>query len=512
MNNNYTVKDLIQLFLSKIWLIILVTILGAAVGFFASEFLLPVKYASHINLYVQSYTDIRDDNNQNDISKSKQLIGTYMTLLGEDDYVMQQISDDLMKKFDENTLKSCFEMDENGIKASAIRNSLSLTSVTDTSVITAVATTKNLDVSSAILQSMKDHANENVQNSVNVGSISAPSQPIPSNNGQPVSPNTKKNLILGAAVGFAIIILIVLMIDFFDNTVKDPENLAKKYEKAILGEIAVFGDTEKKKKGDSNSKRRVTLFDKDVPFYVKESYKSMRTNVMFALSTFDKKVFGISSPNPGEGKSTTAVNLAITLADGGQKVVLVDCDMRKGYTHKTLHLSNKVGTSSILSKMSELSDAIQHTENENLDVITSGPTPPNPSELLGSEQMTKMLDTLSKDRDVILLDLPPMYLADPFTIGENIAGILTVLHYGSTTYNDVDSVMERAKLTNTQILGFVINGMLGKGHGGYYKYGKYGKYGKYAKYGYYKHGYYGKYDTYDTENHSETETQKSDEK
>ena len=97
MNNSYTIKDLIQLFLTKIWLIIIVTVVGAIAGLCISEFLLPVKYSSHINLYVQSYTDIKDDDNQNDISKSKQLIGTYMTLLGEDDYVMQQISDDLMK-------------------------------------------------------------------------------------------------------------------------------------------------------------------------------------------------------------------------------------------------------------------------------------------------------------------------------------------------------------------------------------------------------------------------------
>ena len=511
MNNSYTIKDLIQLFLSKIWLIIIVTVVGAAAGFGVSKLCIDKKYSSYITLYVQCYTDIKDDNNQSDISKSKQLIGTYIELLGQDDYVMNQISNDLVKKFDEATLKYCFSMNENGIKPASLRASLSLTSVTDTSAIKAVATTKNAEVSAAILQSLKEHANDDVATSIGVGSITSPIENVPVFSSE-VSPNLPKNTLLGAAAGFMLIILIVLIIDFFDNTIKDPENLGKKYEKAILGEIAVFGDTEKKKKGDSKDKKRATLFDKDIPFYVKESYKSMRTNVMFALSTCDKKIFGISSPNPGEGKSTTAVNLAITLADDGQKVILVDCDMRKGYTHKTLRLSNKVGLSSVLSKMSDLSKAIQHTQNKNLDVITAGPIPPNPSELLGSEQMKKMLETLIKDRDIILLDLSPMYLADPFTLGDNIAGILTVLHYGSTTYNDVDGVIERAKLTNTQILGFVINGMLGKGHGGYYKYGKYGKYGKYAKYGYYKHGYYGKYEAYDTETNSDTEAQKSDEK
>lgn len=512
MNDSYTIKDLIEIFLSKIWLIIIVTILGGICGFVISEFILPLEYSSHISMYVQSYTDIKDSDNPNynDISKSKQLINTYIEVL-KDDAVMDSVGAKLQKDFDENVIADNFSLTSEGkIKSESLRNTLSITTVTDTSALTIVATTQNAELSAAICNELAAQANAFTDSAIGIGSIKYINSAKVYNN--PVAPSVPKYSALGAAAGLMLIILIVLMIDFFDNTVKDPENLGKKYEKAILGEIAVFGDTEKKKKGDPKDKKRATLFDDDIPFYVRESYKSMRTNVMFALSTCDKKVFGISSPNPGEGKSTTAVNLAITLADGGQKVVLVDCDMRKGYTHKTLRLSNKVGLSSVLSKMSDLSKAIQHTKNDNLDVITAGPMPPNPSELLGSEQMKKMLEALCKDRDVVILDLAPMYLADPFTLSDNIAGILTVLHYGSTTYNDVDGVIERAKLTNTQILGFVINGMLGKGHGGYYKYGKYGKYGKYAKYGYYKHGYYGKYEAYDTETNSDTETQKSDEK
>ena len=495
MNNSYTIKDLIQLFLSKIWLIIIVTVVGAAAGLCISEFLLPVKYASHINFYVQSYTDIKDDNNQNDISKSKQLIGTYMTLLGEDDYVMQQISDDLMKKFDERTLKSCFAMDENGIKASAIRNSLSLTSVTDTSVIKAVATTKNLEVSSAILQSLKDHANEAVESSVNVGFISAPSQPIPSNNSQPVSPDTKKNILLGAAAGFMLIILIVLIIDFFDNTVKDAEDLSKMYQKPILGEIQGYAHTEKKKENNGETQNddkhieRMTLFDENVPFYVKESYKSMRTNISFALSTYEKKIIAVTSANPGEGKSTTAINLAIALAEGilnedKKKVLLIDCDLRKPVIHTVMHLKNEVGVSTVLGKMNTVDKVIQHTQNKNLDVITAGKIPPNPSELLSSEQMKNMLESLSQSYSIIIIDTPPLYVADVLCLSEQVAGMLGVIRYGSTTFNDVDNLIERAKLSNMNVIGLVLNDIRGGKHGGYYRYGKYGKYGQYAKYEY----------------------------
>ena len=480
MNNSYTIKDLIRLFLDKIWLIILITVLGGLTGFSISKFLLPVKYASHVNFYVQSYTDIKDDYSQNDISKSKQLIETYIVLLGQDDYVMDIISDDLCREFDRKTLENCFPMDENGIKPSALRESLSLTSVTDTSAITAVATTKNAEVSAEILQSLKDNANVIVEHAVGVGSITAAGKPTLSYN--PVSPNNFKNGFLGAAAGFMLIILIILLIDFFDNTVKSSEELSKRYEKAILGEIQVFGHSEKSRK---NSTEQVNLMSESTPFYVKENYKSMRTNVLFALSTCEKKIFAVSSANPNEGKSTTAINLAMALADGEQKVLLIDCDLRKSVVHRAFNASNTVGLSSVLSKMNYLDEAIQHTENEYLDLITSGPIPPNPSELLGSEQMKILLKTLSENYDIIIADAPPIgMVADILNLSDSIAGMLFVVRYGVTTTNDIDEMMNRMNLANMNLLGFVLNEVQTGKHDGYYKYGKYGKYGKYSKYEY----------------------------
>ena len=477
MNNNYTIKDLIELFLSRIWLIILITTLGGMAGFSIARFLLPEKYASHINFYVQCYTDIKDDYSQNDISKSKQLIETYIVLLGQDDYVMNIISNDLCRKFDRKTLENCFPMDENGIKPSALRESLSLTSVTDTSAITAVATTKNAEVSAAILQSLKDNANVIVEHVVGLGSITAAGKPVISY--QIVEPQPLKDCLLGAAAGFMLIVLIILLIDFFDNTVKSSEELSKRYEKAILGEIQVFGHSHK------NSTEQVNLMSESTPFYVKESYKSMRTNVLFALSTCEKKIFAVSSANPNEGKSTTAVNLAMALADGEQKVLLIDCDLRKSVVHRAFKASNTVGLSSVLSKMNSLEEAIQHTENEHLDLITSGPIPPNPSELLGSEQMKSVLEKLSENYDIIIADAPPIgMVADILNLSDSIAGMLFVVRHKFTTIPDIDEMMNRMNLANMNLLGFVLNEVQTGKHSGYYKYGKYGKYGKYSKYEY----------------------------
>ena len=257
--------------------------------------------------------------------------------------------------------------------------------------------------------------------------------------------------------------------------------LSKRYEKAILGEIQGYTHTEKKK---GNNDTRLTLFDENIPFYVRESYKSMRTNISFALSTYEKKIIAVTSANAGEGKSTTAINLAIALADGiltddEKKIIIIDCDLRKPVIHTIMHLNNEMGVSAVLGKMNTVNEVIQHTKNKNLDVITAGKIPPNPSELLGSEQMKNMLEFLSQSYSTIIIDAPPLYVADVLGLSNQIAGILGVIRYGTTTFNDVDNLIERAKLSNMNVLGFVLNDIRGGKHGSYYRYGKYAQYTKY---------------------------------
>ena len=523
MNDSYTIKDLIQLFLSKIWLIIIVTVAGAIAGFCISVFVLPEKFSSHITLYVQSYTDIKDDNSPNDISKSKQLIETYITLLGQDDYVMKIISDDLMAEFDENTLTKCFNVGEDGISAGAIRSSLSLTSVTDTSAINAVATTKNAEVSAAILKSLKNHANDIVTEAVGVGSINAVSDPKVSYG--KVSPNEKKNTLLGAAAGFMLIILIVLMIDFFDDTIKDTSSLEKKYNATIIGQVeqVVLLDEKGKKikkksnkkhnKSKSSTEKHYKLTDDGMPFYFRESFKSIRTNVTFSLATSEKKkIFAVTSANPSEGKSTISSNLAIAFAESGKKVLLIDADMRRNVQDKIFKISGKIGLSTAIVDMSEnLTDdfnldkyiqevtlktkvKVENDEGKQVDeetevklhVMPSGKVPPNPSELLGSEQMGKILEKLAPMFDVIIVDTPPVNgLSDSMEIAEYISGIVLVARCNQTTEDSMDAAMKQVELSKMHLLGFVLNDVNTGHHGRYYY--KYKRGGDYYKYSYQQH-------------------------
>ena len=227
-----------------------------------------------------------------------------------------------------------------------------------------------------------------------------------------------------------------------------------------------------------------------------ESYKSIRTNVTFSLSTFDRKIFAVSSSNPGEGKSTTSANIAIAMAQSGSKVLLIDADMRKSVQHKIFGIKNNKGLSSAVSKMKKLEDCIQKNVMENLDVMTAGPIPPNPSELLSSEQMTAILNELSEKYAVIIIDTPPVnVVTDAMELAKNISGIIIVIRYAVTTDEDLAAAHKKIKFAQMNPLGFILNGIKVKSRGGYYRKYKYGSKYYYKKgygYGYgYGYGFYG---------------------
>lgn len=495
MNESYSIKDIISLLLSKIWLLIIVTIIGGTAAFCYSKFVLPLQYSSHISMYVQSYTGISENvNQQNNISNSKQLVNTYMEVL-KDDAVMNAVGAKLKEQFDVDTLVNNFGYADGKISPAAIRNCLSISSVTDTSAVKIVATTKNAEVSAAICNDLTEVAPDYVEQAVGVGSINTIDVAKVYNT--PVAPNMKKNAALGAMGALALACVIIFLIDFFDNTVKDTDAIGEKFKKPIIGEIASFGNDKKKKNSDEDD--HIKLTDKSVPFNVVESYKSIRTNVSFALSTVEKKIFAVSSANPGEGKSTTSSNIAIALAQGGNKVLLIDADMRKAVQHKIFGLKNKKGLSSAISKMAQLEECIQKNVMDNLDVMTSGPVPPNPSELLASENMGAILEQLSQEYSMILIDTPPVnVVTDAMELAKYSSGIIVVLKYGSTTNDDIEDSIKKIEFAKMNMLGFIMNDVKTKRSGYYSKYKYKDKYYYKKGYGYGYGGYGSKPETNDT--------------
>lgn len=470
-----SLKDIFTLLWSKLFILIAALVVGASGMYCYSSFVLEPKYSSHISMYVQTYTGIsgNDANSYNDISKSKQLINTYIEVL-KDDAVMEAVGDELVNQFDSYIIDNNFSVVDGKIKPSSLASAISISTVTDTSAIYIAATTNDAELSAAICNVLCGQANYFTDKAIGVGEIN--SIDTAKVYKTPVSPNVMKNTAIGGLGALVLAAIIIIFVDFFDNTVKNSETLSHLSEKAVLGEVSEIPQTKK------NEDERVSLMSKDVPFNVVECYKSIRTSIGFTLSTSDKKVFAVSSSNPGEGKSTASTNIAITMAEEGKKILLIDADMRKPVQHKAFNLKNKKGLSSVLSKMNKADECIQKTNIANLSVLTSGPIPPNPSELLSSSQTEQMLSELSEKFDIIIIDTPPVnVVSDSLNLSPHVAGMIAVVKSRSTTQDDVKELISKTELAHMNLLGFVISRVKTNGTGKYYK--RYGKYKDYS-YGY----------------------------
>ncbi len=485
MKNSYSIKDLITLMWTHLILIVIITLCGGIAAFGFSKFVLPLKYSSHITMYVQSYTGISEKSEDvNNISNSKQLVNTYMEVL-KDDAVMNAVGDMLVEQHDLDDLKKVFSVNDEGkISPSSIRDCLAISSVTDTSAVKIVATTLDPQIASDICNDLTQVAPKYVEEAVGVGSINTIDRAKVYNS--PVAPNMMKNTAIGMAAALMIVVMIIFVVDYFDNTIKESEVISKKYDKAIIGEIQQFGDGKKKgRKNKAKTEPRGLLTDKDVPFNVVESYKTIRANILFTAADSDKKVIAVSSANPGEGKSTSAANLAIALAQTGSSVLLIDADMRKPVQHRTFQVKNSEGLSTLIIKKSSMENSVKNEVINNLDLLPSGPLPPNPSELLASANFKALLEQFAQRYDYVIIDTPPInVVSDAMVMKDSISGIMLVVRYAMTTYEGLSDCMKQIELAQANMLGFVLNDVHHNHGASYYNY----KY-KYKKYGYGSYGY-----------------------
>ena len=202
-----------------------------------------------------------------------------------------------------------------------------------------------------------------------------------------------------------------------------------------------------------------------------EAYRSLRTNIQY--SSFDNKyqTLVVTSANPGEGKTTVAGNLALALAQGESKVILVDCDMRRPSIHKTFKISNTYGISDLLVGNKKM-ESVAHKYNDNLTIVPSGKIPPNPAEMLGSKAMTAFLEEMKKHFDYIVLDTPPLQaVADAQILSTKVDGSLIVVRAGVTKKDAVHNAVSIINKVNGNIIGTVLNAADNSKDKYYYYYG-----------------------------------------
>ena len=207
-----------------------------------------------------------------------------------------------------------------------------------------------------------------------------------------------------------------------------------------------------------------------------EAYRVIRTSIQFAQAGKELQTIALTSCTPNEGKSTTIANLAVVLTQAGKSVLLIDCDMRNPTVHKNFNLSNKVGLSSCISMGTALSDAVQKTSIEGLYALTGGVIPPNPSELLGSEQMKNVLQRAKEQYDYVLIDTPPvMPVTDALIVSRFVDGMILVIASAEIKVEMARDVKNQLVNAGANILGVVLNKVRSEHHG--YGYGYYYYYG-----------------------------------
>ncbi|HHU17210.1 MAG TPA: CpsD/CapB family tyrosine-protein kinase [Clostridiales bacterium] len=205
---------------------------------------------------------------------------------------------------------------------------------------------------------------------------------------------------------------------------------------------------------------------------VTEAYKTLRTNIQYSNLDNNLKVILVTSSTQSEGKTSTSSNLAISMAQSDKKVLLIDCDLRRSNVHKLFHILNVKGLTNVLAENMDYHEILNSVGIPNLDILTSGPKPPNPSEILGSTRMEAFMERVSKEYDVIILDAPPILpVADAMVLSKLADGIILVTEYGKTTYETAVRSKENVENIGAKILGIVINNIpIDINGGGYYYY------------------------------------------
>lgn len=279
----------------------------------------------------------------------------------------------------------------------------------------------------------------------------------------PSKPNKSRNLLLGIILGLFGGIGLVFFLEYLDNTIKLPEDIEDKFGLPVLGLIPLENEKTAAAKENAGEK---------APSAFSESFKTVRDNVQ--LSTYDSppKSILITSTSPQDGKTTTAINLAIAMSRSDKKVLLIDADLRRPQIHKIFKLDNSKGLSTSMAGASDMK-IVQKSRVENLDIIPSGPIPPNPSELLGAERFRATIKVLVEKYDVVVIDSPPLLsVSDGYLISKVVSGTILVTRSAKTTHDALHKGLKQLQDISSKILGVIINGADMK-KAGYYYYQQY---------------------------------------
>jgi succinoglycan biosynthesis transport protein ExoP len=294
----------------------------------------------------------------------------------------------------------------------------------------------------------------------------------------PIRPQPLVTAMFAGLVGLVLAAGIAFVIEYFDDTLKSPEDVERIFDIPLIGYIAEM---------EANSNAGESVYVSNQPRSpVSEAFRSLRTNIEFAGVDKPLRIILVTGAEAGDGKTTIAANLAAIFAQSGQKVMLLDCDLRRPRLHRFFGIQNRAGMTDLFRDSLDLDAVIQQVNSNSMpiSIITSGSLPPNPAELLGSQKMNQILTKISKQADVIVIDSPPSIVSDSQVLAAKADGVLLVVQPGKTHIGAAKATREQLERAGARILGIVFNRI--PRNRGYY-YGGYKYYSPYYRHSGYDH-------------------------
>lgn len=281
----------------------------------------------------------------------------------------------------------------------------------------------------------------------------------------PAKPQPVRNGVLGLVLGLSLGLGMAFTVEYLDNTIKDSGDVDRYYSLPLLGQIPA-----NEPNGSSDGDSPLLVMGSGANDVVAEAYRALRTAITYINYDGSLKHILVTSGKPDEGKTSVAANLAVALTHAGYRVVAVDCDLRQPSLHRPLGMLNDKGLTDVLVGRMPLAKAIQQTNLSNLRVIASGETPPNPSELLNSHGMDRVLEACAQEADYVILDSPPILaVTDSAVLAPKTSGVVLCATVGETTREDAERVVDVLSDTRVRLLGVVLNRIpIGPGHSYYY--------------------------------------------
>ncbi|WIY83004.1 polysaccharide biosynthesis tyrosine autokinase [Propionimicrobium sp. PCR01-08-3] len=276
-----------------------------------------------------------------------------------------------------------------------------------------------------------------------VATIIRPAQ-IPTS---PTTPKTMQNIALGLLLGLLIGAGQAILRDMLNQSIRGDRDIERVTDVPVIGQVP----------NDDNAAAYPLILNSDPHSARAEAYRSLRTNLQFLGLDKGKRAVVVTSSVPGEGKTTTAINVASTIAAAGERVLVIDADLRRPAVAKYLHAEPSVGLTTVLIGEAELGEVIQPTSDSLMDVLASGPVPPNPAELLGLPHMQQLIENASKRYDTVIVDAPPLLPVTDATVLSRIAdGTLVVVGAGVAKRPELDAALEKLDMVDARILGLLL--------------------------------------------------------